>query len=59
METPQISAVTPVEIHAWLTEIRDLKNTIAALRGLLEQEKIDKEKCLQDALGGATARSCN
>ena len=50
MDTPQPAAVTQEDIHAWLTEIRDLKNTVAALRNALEQELDDKKKCVQEAL---------
>ncbi len=37
MDTPQHTTATQEDIHAWLTEIRDLKNTVAALRDALEQ----------------------
>ena len=53
MDTPQTTTVTQEEIHAWFTEIRDLKNTVAALRSALEKEKIDKEKCVQEAVVAA------
>ena len=42
MNTSQSAALTLEEIHLLQTEIRDLKNTVTALRGVLEQEKIDK-----------------
>src|SRR6185503_3975047 len=50
MDTPQPAAVTQEDIHAWLTEIRDLKNTVAALRNALEQARIDRDKAVQDAI---------
>jgi cell division septum initiation protein DivIVA len=50
MDTPQPASVTQEDIHAWLTEIRDLKNTVAALRNALEQELDDKKKSVQEAL---------
>ena len=50
MDTPQNATATQDESHAWLTEIRDLKNTVSALRGVLEQVKIDKEKSVQEAV---------
>ena len=54
MDTPQPSTVTPEDIHAWLTEIRDLKNTVTALRNTLEQELDDKKKSVQEAVAASS-----
>ena len=47
------STVSAEEYYVLMTEVRDLKNTVAALRSAFEQEKIDKEKTVQAAHAAA------
>jgi hypothetical protein len=55
LQPTETTTVTKAEINAWLTEIRDLKNTVATLRGSLEQAQVDKEKAVQEARAASNA----
>ena len=45
--------VSAEEHYALMTELRDLKNTVAALRNKLELEQIESEKAVQAAHAAA------
>ena len=47
--------VSAEEHYALMTELRDLKNTVAALRNKLELEQIESEKAVQAAHAAAAS----